>query len=381
VTFVLLSVLVAFMPYSVYLVLGGDALHAASVPGTAAYAARVNVNLLVGVLLGGPHMYATFTRTLLDPGFRRKRTGFLASSLLVPVLVVVMATSSYQSYVWLLSIFFVFASVHALHQLVWVSEAYTRKARFKASPVSRLIDYGVVLTSLYPIAVWRMVKGDFKIGPMELKYTQIIGGWWWLAVLSFVVFFLLLGAFAVKTVLEFRAGQFNLPKTLLLSITALLMFWTPAFPNLDTAFQGVNAWHSFQYLALTWYANRLRERRTGERLGFLHAVEDGWRRAKQSVAASGSAPAGLACRLWLRVVAPLRWVDRGTGWSTFYMFCLALVPISGLLILGARAIWPNVHQGLPGADEAYTYMGILSVLLVHYVQDSLLFTDQDALVG
>ena len=26
----------------------------------------------------------------------------------------------------------------------------------------------------------------------------------------------------------------------------------PALGNLDTAFQGMNVWHSFQYLALTW---------------------------------------------------------------------------------------------------------------------------------
>ena len=36
---------------------------------------------------------------------------------------------------------------------------------------------------------------------------------------------------------------------------------------------------------------------------------------------------------------------------------------------------------MPGSDEAYTYMGILSVLLVHYVHDALLFTDHDAIVA
>src|SRR5258708_19724984 len=33
----------------------------------------------------------------------------------------------------------------------------------------------------------------------------------------------------------------------------------PAFDNLDTAFQGLNTWHSFQYLALTFYIIRLRQ--------------------------------------------------------------------------------------------------------------------------
>src|SRR5215831_3819078 len=188
-TFVILSAVVALLPYSVYIFLGGDAFHAASVKGTLAYQARVTVNLLTGLLLGGPHMYATFTRTLMDPDFRQKRFGFIASSIGVPAFVIVMATASYESYVWLLSIFFVLASMHALQQVVWLSEAYTKKATVRASGFSRLTDYGVVLTSLYPIAVWRMVNRDFRIGPMELKYSQIIGGWWWLAYLSFAVFF------------------------------------------------------------------------------------------------------------------------------------------------------------------------------------------------
>jgi hypothetical protein len=159
------------------------------------------------------------------------------------------------------------------------------------------------------------------------------------------------------------------------------MFWTPAFPNLDTAFQGVNAWHSFQYLALTWYANRLREQRTGRRIGFLHVIEDAWRRASFATAAAGAQGASLAQRLWLGFTAGLRRVDRDTGWSTFYLMCLAMLPISGLLIISARGLWPDVHGDLPGADEAYTYMGILSVLLVHYVHDAVLFTDEDALVA
>ena len=379
-TFVILSVVVAFVPYSVYVVLGGDALHSASVKGTTAYDARVTVNLLVALLLGGPHMYATFTRTLMDPDFRRKRPFFLISSVLVPVFVVVMATASYESYVWLLSIFFVVASIHALHQLVWLSEAYSRKAKAARSLYSRVVDYGVVLTSLYPIAVYRMVEGDFKIGPMELKYTQVIGGWWWLAYLAFAVFFVMLALFITKTVREYQLDCFNLPKTLLISITVTLMFWTPAFPNLDTAFQGVNAWHSFQYLALTWYANRLREQRSGRRIGFLHLIQDAWQRAQERGGGAGQGTVVWARRVWLSVTGGLRHVDRDTGWSTFYLLCMAMLPISGMLILSARFFWPSVHGDLPGADEAYTYMGILSVLLVHYVHDAVLFTDESAIV-
>ncbi len=378
--FIIGSVLIAFVPYSIYVIFGGAALQTAEVKGTDAYNARLLVNTLVAIFIGGPHMYATFTRTILDRDFLKKRFWFIASSILVPIAVFTMAILSYETYVWLLSIFFAMASIHALHQLVWLSEAYNKKAGFNTALLSRAIDYGVVLSSLYPIAVWKMVEGKFKIGPVALKYNEIIAGWWWLAYLVFAVFFVMLAAFVVKTIIEIRAGQFNLPKTLLIGFTAMLMFWTPLFPNMDTAFQGVNTWHSFQYLALTWYANRLREQRTGKRIGFMHFLSTIWQNAQQAARDTSTGFVSYARHFWLNIVSGLRKIDKDTGWSTFYMLCMAMLPISGILILSAGALWPNLHGSLPGADEAYTYMGILSVLLVHYVHDALLFTDSNAIV-
>jgi hypothetical protein len=363
-SFLILSVLVAAIPYSIYVLFGGQALETASVKGTTAYNARLLVNNLVAVFIGGPHMYATFTRTILDRNFLRKRFWFIASSVLVPITVITMAVLSYETYVWLLSIFFALASLHALQQIIWLTEAYNLKARLALSLKSRLIDYGVVLTSLYPIAVYKMVRGEFKIGPVELKYNAIIAGWTWLAALAALVFAVMLVLFVAKTYLEYRSGYVNVPKTLLISLTVLLMFWTPIFPNMDTAFQGVNTWHSFQYLALTWYANRLREQKTGQRVGFLHWL-------------NGSGEGG---GLASRIASGLRKVDHNTGWTTFYMLCLAMLPISGVLLTSGSIIWPNLHPGKPGADEVYSYMGILSILIVHYVHDALLFTDSKAIV-
>lgn len=50
----------------------------------------------------------------------------------------------------------------------------------------------------------------------------------------------------------------HVPKTLHMSLAALLFFVTPTLPNLDVAFQGLNVWHSFQYLAVVLYLNRVR---------------------------------------------------------------------------------------------------------------------------
>ena len=379
-SFIILSVFIALAPYSVYILFGGAALQTAEIKGSDAYNARLLVNNLVAIFIGGPHMYANFTRTILDRDFLRKRFWFIASSILVPIAVFVMAIASYETYVWLLSIFFAMASIHALHQLVWLSEAYNKKAGHSTSLVARAIDYGVVLSSLYPIAMWKMVEGNFKIGPVALKYNDIVQGQYWLAHLVFAMFFAMLAAFVGKTIVEIRAGQFNLPKTLLIGFTVTLMFWTPLFPNMDTAFQGVNTWHSFQYLALTWYANRLREQRTGKRIGFLHVLNTIWQNARQAASQAGAGAVSYARHLWLNLISGLRTVDKDTGWSTFYMLCMAMLPVSGILIISAGALWPNLHGDLPGADEAYTYMGILSVLLVHYVHDALLFTDSEAIV-
>src|SRR3712207_9197927 len=78
-------------------------------------------------------------------------------------------------------------------------------------------------------------------------------------------FFFFLTAFIAKTAWEWRAGLLHVPKTLHMTLAALLFFVTPALPNLDVAFQGLNTWHSFQYLAVVLYLNqRSEERRVGK---------------------------------------------------------------------------------------------------------------------
>src|SRR5262249_23683388 len=162
-------------------------------------------------------------------------------------------------------------------------------------------------------------------------------GWVWFANLVALTFAVSLVLFVGKTILEIRAGYVNVPKTVLIAVTVPVMLTLPAFPNMDTSFQGANAWHSFQYLALTWYANRLRESGTGKKVGFLH-----WLPAKNP--GHGQ---------WLGLVRRLVSVDRGSGWTTYYLVCFALVPVSGVLIVLASVVWPNLHAGQPGADEVY----------------------------
>ena len=360
VIFITGSVAVAAIPYSIYAVFGGSGVQQAAIPGTAAYQARVAVNLLVTVLIAGPHMYATFSRTLLDTAYARRHLVLLAMSGLVPFAVIAAAVSSYASYVWLLTIFFGLASIHSLHQIVWITQAYNRRANHSDSVASRLIDYALVFCSLYPIAVNKMVRGEFRIGPVYLEYNRLVYGWFWLPKVMGAVFAVLLILYIAKTVAQYRSGCLNIPKTLLIGVTVPVMLLLPAFPNMDTSFQGANAWHSFQYLALTWYANQLRLKLGGH---------DRLRSPTPRVPLGIRSAAGI-----------VRAASSGGGWITYYLLCLALVPVAGVAVLASKLAWPGLHAGDPGADEVYRYMIVLSILLVHYFQDTFLFTDPESII-
>src|SRR5512145_272975 len=45
------------------------------------------VNLIVAGLIGGPHLYSTFTYTFMQRGYRERHRAFLLGSLLLPVIV------------------------------------------------------------------------------------------------------------------------------------------------------------------------------------------------------------------------------------------------------------------------------------------------------
>ena len=71
------------------------------------------------------------------------------------------------------------------------------------------------------------------------------------------LFVLALAAFVVKTAIEIRRGRVHYPKVLLMMVTIGLSILITSYSGdrLEIAFQGFNTWHSFQYLALTWYTS------------------------------------------------------------------------------------------------------------------------------
>jgi hypothetical protein len=317
------SVLLMVIPYASYYF--GQAL------GFKPDDSRNAVNMLVAFLIGGPHMYATHTRTTLDPKFRKRHQSIYIAAFVIPALVVYFG---YYHFLFLLTFFFFWASVHVLHQIVYIVDCYNGRVRARLTTKSKLTDYAVVLTALYPVAMYRFVHNTFTVGQNVLYFPDFLkfDGVWWLASAAFAT---ALTLYIGKTYREFKAGEGNIPKTILISVTVIATFITPFFHELDVAFQGLNSWHSFQYLGLTWYINRLRYDR-------------------------GEMPKKISI------------LSRPGEWWRYYGFNVILN--STALILIGTLLLTRSYSGL-SFDQCY-YIVILCFLLTHYYHDHIVFTER-----
>lgn len=342
--FMTLSVFLVPMPYLFYL-LGRDAL------GLQPDMARNAVNLAVALLVGGPHMYATFMRTALDEQFVKRYPMLIRSSIIIPIVVVSLA---FLNLTLLLTIFFFWASIHVLHQVVYIVELYNKRNHgMKPSQTtltlwSRMVDYALILTCLFPIAALKISQGNFQIGTNDL--TRAIPGFFqqsWFFLAASGVFLVALVAYVVKTYREYREGTIHWPKTIFIAITVPVACTMPALENLDTAFQGLNTWHSFQYLALTFYIVKLRQQ-TGD------------------LAKSNPMINNLA-----------------KGKTSLKLYGFNVLMLGGSLLLGV-VVYVTVGIFDPGRslsarfDTAY-YTAILCFLWIHYYHDHFLFTDFEAI--
>ena len=294
---------------------------------------NTSVNILVAFLVGGPHVYATFVRTLTEKEFTRRKASLLLPAVIIfPLLVFYLALSNL---VLLLTIFFFWASVHVLHQLAYLVDVYDHKRATSLPVWSKLLDYLLIFSSIYPLASYKLVKGEFYIGAILLKPPDFAIQPW-IPPLVVGIFWTLFGLFVIRSVWEYRTGRFLLPKFLLICITLIVAYNIPRFHNLDLAFQGFNTWHSFQYLALTWYINKLRAQR-GE-------IQN---KMVRDISLKGK---------------PL----------TFYAFNLGITAAAAVLILALR------QTGFT-AQQSY-YAIALSSLMLHYFIDHMLFTNYETIL-
>ncbi len=341
-TWITLSVGLVATPYLAYL--GLLSLESVIQPIANYFGASVEslsrniVNAVVALLVGGPHMYATFTRTALDRDFAKKHRKMMWSSLIIPFIVVTLAMLNLPL---LLTLFFFWASVHVLHQIIYIIELYNHKQKSSLSTFSRLADYGVVLTALYPLAAWKIANGTFLIGSNDLSevVATVIPVGPWMVWLAGGAFGLALIAWLAKSIDNYRQGVIHWPKTSFIALTITAAFFVPALGNLDTAFQGMNVWHSLQYLALTWMLNHLRQKR-GELEGSPFV---------ERMSIDGAA-------------------------RRYYIFNIGLT-IADAALAGLIFVILLYVFNLPfdyAFDRAY-YIAVLSFLWIHYYHDHFLF--------
>lgn len=316
------------------------------------------VNGVVAVLVGGPHMYATFLRTTFDRQFVGRYPMLVRSAIVIPIVVLSLA---FLNLTLLLAIFFFWALIHVLHQATYIVELYYHRENQKKgveeskelakllSRPARIIDYMVLMTSMAPVAGYKISQGAFNIGTNDLM--AVIPGFFqqlWVFVLLSLIFAASVIAFGIKTYLEIRGGYVHWPKTAFIVITVLVSFFVPALPNLDTAFQGMNTWHSFQYLVLTFYILKLRQQagdlKTNAPLVDNIAKQEGTRRLYFTSLAMG----------------------------------LASLVLGGAIYIIAALVDPENTGSNEHFDAAY-YSAILCFLWIHYYYDHFLFTDFEAL--
>lgn len=346
--FITLSVVVVPMPYLLYLL--GVRL------GMEDDFSRNLVNTIVAVAIGGPHMMSTFLRTGLDDSFRNRYPTLIRSSIIIPIIVISLAFLNLNL---MLTFFFFWASLHVLHQVTYIVELYNHKEanyvrKSAVSTRARLIDYAVVLTSLFPIAMLKISRGEFEIGDNDLGaaipqlFQQPDNPWFF--ILMALIFAIALTAFIGKSIYEYRNGIFNVPKFVFITITVIVTFFTPVLPNLDTAFQGLNTWHSFQYLAITFYIIKIRQ---------MYGQLD--------------SQAPLVARFSRKTP------DAKGLYAFSAMLLIGSAVIFGLVYILAGIVKPNI-DGNAHFDIAY-YTAILSFLWIHYYHDHFLFTNFEALDG
>ena len=285
------------------------------------------INITVAALIGGPHLFSTITYTLLDGRFRARHPWYSKLAFLLPVGVVYLGV---KQYTLLITFFFTWASLHVLHQILYLTDCYRARGRVAEPAWSRGLDYGLILTGMYPIGLYKLSLRQFRVGGVLLPYPDWVRQLH-LPILAGILFAAFLLGWTVKTVIEFRQRRASLPKTLLISITTVVSFCLPMGSNLDVLFQGYNTWHSFQYLFLLWLINRLREQR-----GEIHSPF-------------------------------VRSLVRRNSMTLYYLCFLAA---TGVLVVLTAMVRSVTHLA---ADQSY-FVVVLSVLLMHYYFDHFLFS-------
>jgi hypothetical protein len=199
---------------------------------------NVAVDIAISVLIGGPHLFATYTMTLMEPQFRRRYPRYTWGAVAMPVLVVATAIVNLDL---LVTVFFFLAALHVIHQAGYVADSYRAKAGASTGDrwtrIGTLTDYGLLASSLFVLSTFRITGTSLRIlgtdlgtaafatGGRVLLFpaflrTEVLA---WLAMFAFAAFAV---AFVVVSVAEALRHRLNGPKTLHMTVAASLFFLT-----------------------------------------------------------------------------------------------------------------------------------------------------------
>src|SRR5439155_26784024 len=103
-------------------------------------------------------------------------------------------------------------------------DCYRARCSYAEEPWSRFLDYGLILTGLYPVGLYKLSLRQFLVGGVMLPYPDFLRPLH-LPLLAGAVFAFFLAAWTLKTIREFRDRRGSVPKTLLISITTVVSFF------------------------------------------------------------------------------------------------------------------------------------------------------------
>lgn len=210
------------------------------------------------------HVYSTLFRTYFD---REEMEQHATLYWMVPLLCWVVGAWLYSmgalAFWRVLAYLAVF---HFVRQQYGFLRIYARGE--KQAPWDRWLDQAAIYSAtLYPLLFWHthlprnfrwFIDGDFASIP-----------WVWLDSLGRVLYGLILAAYLLKELGEWRRGRFNLPKNVLLAGTYLSWWVGIVVLNGDLAFTAANVIaHGIPYMALIWifgYKKSGKDREAGRR--------------------------------------------------------------------------------------------------------------------
>jgi len=294
------------------------------------------VAMVVLLLVGGPHVFVTFTRTNMEPRFVRSHRTYAHLAYAIPFFTAAFAWAHTPLF---LTVFFTWASLHVLQQIAYIANRYTERQLEPNSPAETVFEYGLIFSCLYPFATYRMWIGDFRLDGTDLLVPKALVGPGLMGA-SFAVFGGFLAGCVVLAIRRARRGALHYGKASLLGATVGATFLTPLFPNLDVAFQGINSWHCVQYLALVWWTNRIRRERGEVDWGFVRSLSEG-------------------------------------GWPGVLRYYGAAV----LVTAGLYGLVLLIHRAFGVSELLAYYMVGKGLLLTHYYYDTFLFTQKDELAA